>query len=274
MAELITVDDPDDPRLSDYTGLTDVELRRRREPAEGLFIAEGEKVIRRAGDAGYEMRSMLLSAKWVDVMRDVIDEARAPVYAVTPELAERVTGYHVHRGALASMQRKPLPDVGSLLAPESGNVRRVAVFEDIVDHANIGAAFRNAAALGVDAVLLTPRCADPLYRRAVKVSMGSVFLVPWTRLGSWPKDVGLLRSAGFTTAALCLSERSITLDALAARRYEKLALVFGTEGDGLTPEALAAADAHVRIPMDAGVDSLNVAAASAVAFYATRPVSA
>ncbi|MFD9538857.1 TrmH family RNA methyltransferase [Streptomyces sp. NPDC060022] len=274
MAELITVDDPDDPRLSDYTGLTDVELRRRREPAEGLFIAEGEKVIRRAGDAGYEMRSMLLSAKWVDVMRDVIDEARAPVYAVTPELAERVTGYHVHRGALASMQRKPLSDVGSLLAPESGNVRRVAVFEDIVDHANLGAAFRNAAALGVDAVLLTPRCADPLYRRAVKVSMGSVFLVPWTRLGSWPKDVDLLRSAGFTTAALCLSEQSITLDALAARQHEKLALVFGTEGDGLTPEALAAADEHVRIPMDAGVDSLNVAAASAVAFYATRPVSA
>lgn len=274
MAELITIEDPDDPRLGDYTGLTDVELRRRREPAEGLFIAEGEKVIRRAADAGYEMRSMLLSAKWVDVMRDVIDEARAPVYAVTPELAERVTGYHVHRGALASMQRKPLPEVGSLLAPESGNVRRVAVFEDIVDHANLGAAFRNAAALGVDAVLLTPRCADPLYRRAVKVSMGSVFLVPWTRLGSWPEDLDLLRSAGFTTAALCLSEQSITLDALAARRHERLALVFGTEGDGLTPAALAAADEHVRIPMDAGVDSLNVAAASAVAFYATRPVSA
>ncbi|MFD9498411.1 TrmH family RNA methyltransferase [Streptomyces sp. NPDC060035] len=274
MAELITLDDPDDPRLSDYTGLTDVELRRRREPAEGLFIAEGEKVIRRAGHAGYEMRSMLLSAKWVDVMRDVIDGSRAPVYVVTPDLAERVTGYHVHRGALASMQRKPLPDVGSLVVPESGNVRRVAVFEDIVDHANLGAAFRNAAALGVDAVLLTPRCADPLYRRAVKVSMGSVFLVPWTRLGSWPKDVELLRSAGFTTAALCLSEQSITLDALAAREYEKLALVFGTEGDGLTPEALAAADEHVRIPMDAGVDSLNVAAASAVAFYATRAVSA
>nr|WP_261988938.1 TrmH family RNA methyltransferase [Streptomyces sp. wa22] len=170
---------PYDPRLGDYTGLTDVELRRRREPAEGLFIAEGEKVIRRAANAGYEMRSMLLSAKWTDVMRDVIEEATAPVYAVTPALAERVTGYHVHRGALASMQRKPLPDVGALLSPETGNVRRVAVFEDIVDHANLGAAFRNAAALGVDAVLLTPRCADPLYRRAVKVSMGSVFHVPW-----------------------------------------------------------------------------------------------
>lgn len=266
MADLITVEDPDDPRLRDYTGLTDVELRRRREPAEGLFIAEGEKVIRRAKDAGYEMRSMLLSAKWVDVMRDVIDELPAPVYAVSPELAERVTGYHVHRGALASMQRKPLPTAEELLA--TGH--RVAVFEDIVDHANLGAAFRNAAALGVDAVLLTPRCADPLYRRAVKVSMGAVFQVPWARLESWPRDVEILREAGYVTAALCLSEKAITIDELAARDYGKLALIFGTEGDGLTPEALMAADEHVRIPMDAGVDSLNVAAASAVAFYATR----
>ncbi|MFI2781665.1 TrmH family RNA methyltransferase [Streptomyces sp. ALB3] len=274
MAELITVDDPDDPRLGDYTGLTDVELRRRREPAEGLFIAEGEKVIRRAVDAGYRMRSMMLSAKWTGVMRDVIDMTTAPVYEVTPALAEQVTGYHVHRGALASMEREPLPDVGTLLSPERGSVRRVAVFEDIVDHANVGAAFRNAAALGVDAVLLTPRCADPLYRRAVKVSMGSVLHVPWTRLTSWPQDLDLLREAGFTTAALCLSDTSITLDELVARRPEKLALVFGTEGDGLTPGALAAADAHVRIPMDAGVDSLNVAAASAVAFYATRTASA
>ncbi|MGW3654716.1 TrmH family RNA methyltransferase [Streptomyces sp. NPDC005151] len=295
MADLITVDDPDDPRLRDYTGLTDVELRRRREPAEGLFIAEGEKVIRRARHAGYEMRSMLLSAKWVDVMRDVIDEVPAPVYAVSPELAERVTGYHVHRGALASMQRKPLPTAEELLATtrrvvvmeavndptnigavlplglQEGAARRVAVFEDIVDHANLGAAFRNAAALGVDAVLLTPRCADALYRRSVKVSMGAVFQVPWTRLESWPKDVEVLRSEGFTVAALCLSGRAITLDELAARNDEKLALVFGTEGAGLTPGTLAAVDEHVRIPMDAGVDSLNVAAASAVAFYATRP---
>jgi tRNA G18 (ribose-2'-O)-methylase SpoU len=296
VADLITVEDPADPRLRDYTGLTDVELRRKREPAEGLFIAEGEKVIRRARHAGYEMRSMLLSSKWVDVMRDVIEEVPAPVYAVSPDLAEQVTGYHVHRGALASMQRKPLPTAEELLETarrvvvmESVNdhtsigamspsglqaeraVRRVAVFEDIVDHANMGAAFRSAAALGVDGVLLTPRCADPLYRRSVKVSMGAVFQVPWTRLESWPKDAELLRSAGFTVAALCLSDRAITLDELAAREYEKLALVFGTEGDGLTPEALAAADEHVRIPMDAGVDSLNVAAASAVAFYATRP---
>lgn len=283
MAEIITVDDPDDPRLADYTGLTDVELRRRREPAEGLFIAEGEKVIRRARHAGYRMRSMLLSAKWVDVMRDVIDEIPAPVYAVSPDLAERVTGYHVHRGALASMQRKPLPPAEDILAGSRravvreaaadhtrGAGQRVAIFEDIVDHANLGAAFRNAAALGLDAVFLTPRCADPLYRRAVKVSMGAVFHVPWTRLTSWPKDIELFRRHGFTTAALCLGEKSITIDELAARRYEKLALMLGTEGDGLSVDALRAADEWVRIPMAAGVDSLNVAAASAVAFYATR----
>ncbi|WP_399093702.1 TrmH family RNA methyltransferase [Streptomyces sp. BBFR2] len=275
MAEIITVDDPDDPRLYDYTGLTDVALRRRREPAEGLFIAEGEKVIRRARHAGYQMRSMLLSAKWVDVMRDVIDEVPAPVYAVTPELAERVTGYHVHRGALASMRREPLPDAATLLTTAGRDgaapVRRIALFEDIVDHANLGAAFRNAAALGVDAVFLTPRCADPFYRRSVKVSMGAVFHVPWTRLTSWPAEIDLFRREGFVTAALCLAEKSITVDELAARRYEKLALMLGTEGDGLSVEALRAADEWVRIPMAAGVDSLNVAAASAVAFYATRP---
>ncbi|MEU8700687.1 RNA methyltransferase [Streptomyces sp. NPDC048680] len=299
MADLITVDDPDDPRLSDYTGLTDVELRRRREPAEGLFIAEGEKVIRRARQAGYEMRSMLLSAKWVDLMRDVIDEVPAPVYAVSPELAERVTGYHVHRGALASMQRKSLPaadellrtvrrvavteavddhtDIGAVLPlglQERTGQCRIAIFEDIVDHANLGAAFRNAAALGVDAVFLTPRCADPLYRRAVKVSMGAVLAVPYARFESWPRDADVIRKDGFVLAALALSPSSITLDELADRRYEKLALMLGTEGEGLSAGALLAADEHVRIPMDAGVDSLNVAAASAVAFYATRPRSA
>ena len=281
MAELITIDDPDDPRLHDYTSLTDVELRRRREPAEGLFIAEGEKVIRRARHAGYRMRSMLLSAKWVDLMRDVIDEVPAPVYAVTPELAERVTGYHVHRGALASMQRRPLPSADELLAgpvPPPGpqkraGQRRIVIFEDIVDHANLGAAFRNAAALGVDAVFLTPRCADPLYRRAVKVSMGAVFAVPYARFGSWPRDADVVRKHGFVLAAFCLEARSITLDELADRHYDKLALMLGTEGDGLSAGALRAADEHVRIPMDAGVDSLNVAAASAVAFYATRPGS-
>ncbi|MFI1225212.1 MULTISPECIES: TrmH family RNA methyltransferase [unclassified Streptomyces] len=272
MADLITVDDPDDPRLSDYLGLTDVELRRRREPAEGLFIAEGEKVIRRARQTGYEMRSMLLSAKWVDVMRDVIDEVPAPVYAVAPELAERVTGYHVHRGALASMQRKPLPVSDELLATAC----RVVVMESVNDHTNIGAIFRSAAALGIDAVLLSPDCADPLYRRSVKVSMGAVFSVPYARLEAWPKSLDTVREAGFRLLALTPDAKATSIDDAAPHRLERVALMLGAEGDGLSTQALMAADEWVRIPMAHGVDSLNVGAAAAVAFYAVatgRPES-
>nr|BFD85870.1 RNA methyltransferase [Streptomyces sp. Xyl84] len=264
MADLITVEDPDDPRLRDYTDLTDVELRRRREPAEGLFIAEGEKVIRRARDAGYEMRSMLLSAKWADVMRDVLDTLDAPVYVVAPGLAEQVTGYHVHRGALASMRRKPLPTAAGLL----GGARRVAVMEAVNDHTNIGAIFRSAAALGMDAVLLSPDCADPLYRRSVKVSMGAVFSVPYARLDTWPQGLEAVRGAGFTLLALTPDEKARTLDEAAPHRMDRVALMLGAEGDGLSRRALDAADAWVRIPMSHGVDSLNVGAAAAVAFYA------
>ncbi|MFE9308536.1 TrmH family RNA methyltransferase [Streptomyces sp. NPDC006706] len=264
MADLITVEDPDDPRLRDYTDLTDVELRRRREPAEGLFIAEGEKVIRRAREAGYEMRSMLLSAKWVDAMRDVIDELSAPVHVVSPELAERVTGYHVHRGALASMQRKPLPTAAEVLR----TARRVAVMESVNDHTNIGAIFRSAAALGMDAVLLSPDCADPLYRRSVKVSMGAVFSVPYARLDTWPRGLDAVREAGFTLLALTPDEKAKALDEAAPHRMDRVALMLGAEGAGLSPRALAAADEWVRIPMSHGVDSLNVGAAAAVAFYA------
>ncbi|MFB8248467.1 TrmH family RNA methyltransferase [Streptomyces sp. NPDC055952] len=264
MAELITVEDPDDPRLRDYTGLTDVDLRRKREPAEGLFIAEGEKVIRRAKDAGYAMRSMLLSAKWVDAMHDVIDDLPAPVYVVDPGLAEQVTGYHVHRGALASMQRKPLPTAAGLL----GTARRVVVMESVNDHTNIGAIFRSAAALGMDAVLLSPDCADPLYRRSVKVSMGAVFSVPYARLDSWPGDLHAVREAGFTLLALTPAERARSLDEVAPHTLDRVALMLGAEGDGLSTRALRAADEWVRIPMSHGVDSLNVGAAAAVAFYA------
>ncbi|MEU2251119.1 RNA methyltransferase [Streptomyces sp. NPDC019224] len=272
MAEIITIDDPDDPRLSDYTDLTDVELRRRKEPAEGLFIAEGEKVIRRALHAGYEMRSMLLSAKWIDLMRDVIDEVPAPVYAVGPDLAERVTGYHVHRGALASMQRKPLPAADELLR----TARRVAVMESVNDHTNIGAIFRSAAALGMDAVLLSPDCADPLYRRSVKVSMGAVFSVPYARLDTWPAGLETVREAGFALLALTPAEKAVSIDEAAPHRMDRVALMLGAEGAGLSARALAAADQWVRIPMAHGVDSLNVGAAAAVAFYAVatgRPES-
>jgi tRNA G18 (ribose-2'-O)-methylase SpoU len=260
---LISVDHPDDPRLRDYVGLTDVELRRRREPAEGLFIAEGEKVIRRAAQAGYAMRSMLLSAKWVDTMRDIIEEAPAPVYTVSPELAEQVTGYHVHRGALASMGRKPLPTAGDLLA----GARRVVVMEAVNDHTNIGAIFRSAAALGMDAVLLSPDCADPLYRRSVKVSMGAVFSVPYARLGAWPRSLETVREAGFELLALTPDDKAVPLEE-AVPRLGRVALMLGAEGDGLSRRALDAADRWVRIPMAHGVDSLNVGAAAAVAFYA------
>ncbi|MFF7609674.1 TrmH family RNA methyltransferase [Streptomyces parvulus] len=264
MGELVTIDDPGDPRLHDYTNLTDVELRRRREPAEGLFIAEGEKVIRRAGEAGYAMRSMLLSAKWVDTMRDVIDEAPAPVYVVDPELAERVTGYHVHRGALASMGRTALPTASALLR----TARRVVVMESVNDHTNIGAIFRSAAALGMDAVLLSPDCADPLYRRSVKVSMGAVFSVPYARLEGWPAGLATVREEGFSLLALTPDARAEPLDEVAPHRMDRVALMLGAEGDGLSRRALAAADTWVRIPMSHGVDSLNVGAAAAVAFYA------
>lgn len=261
---LVTIDDPADPRLRDYTGLTDVGLRRRREPEEGLFIAEGEKVIRRALRAGYRMRSMLLSPKWIDAMRDVIAEGGAPVYAVSPELAERVTGYHVHRGALAAMRRRPLPAADALLA----SARRVVVMESVNDHTNVGAVFRSAAALGMDAVLLSPDCADPLYRRSVKVSMGAVLCLPYARLADWPRDLEAVRGAGFRLLALTPGEEAAAIDAAAPHRLERVALMLGAEGEGLSACALAAADERVRIPMSHGVDSLNVAAAAAVAFYA------
>lgn len=270
MPAAIRVEDPGDPRLADYVALTDVELRRRREPAEGLFVAEGEKVIRRAVAAGYPMRSCLLEDRWLPALEDLLASVDAPVYVASRELLEAVTGYVVHRGALAAMARKPLPTAEELTA----GADRLAVLEDVNDHTNVGAAFRSAAALGIDAILVTPRCADPLYRRSIKVSMGAVFQVPWTRISPWPGGIDMLRAAGFTTAALVLGEDAITLDELAARRSERLALIFGSEGDGLRPSTIAAADVSVRIPMSGGVDSLNVAAAAAVAFYATRPVRA
>ncbi|GAB2906120.1 TrmH family RNA methyltransferase [Streptomyces mayteni] len=265
MSEPIAVTDPADPRLVDYTDLTDVALRRRREPAEGLFMAEGEKVVRRALAAGYPMRSLLLTARWVEALRDVIDATSAPVYLVSPELAERVTGFHVHRGALAAMGRRPLPAAAELLA----GARRLAVLEAVNDHTNVGAVFRGAAALGLDGVLLSPDCADPLYRRSVKVSMGAVFSLPYARLDHWPAGLAEVRAAGFRLLALTPDARAVDIAAeLRGSGGGRLALMLGAEGAGLTPGALAAADAWVRIPMSHGVDSLNVAAAAAVAFYA------
>lgn len=189
-----------------------------------------------------------------------------PVYVGEPDVIEGITGFHLHRGALASMHRPVLPPVAEVVA----DARRVLVVEDVVDHTNVGAVFRSAAGLGADGILVTPRCADPLYRRSVRVSMGTVFQVPWTRIDPWPGGVEVLRDLGFTVAALALADDAITLDELAADPPERLALVLGTEGDGLSRRTVAAADVTVTIPMAGGVDSLNVAAAGAVAAWALR----
>jgi tRNA G18 (ribose-2'-O)-methylase SpoU len=273
---IIPLTDPQDPRLADYVSLTDVALRSRQEPEKGLYIAESSTVLRRAIDAGHRPRSVLVSPRWLPDLEQMLAGAPGdddvPVYVAEDDVLEAIAGFHVHRGALASMHRPLLRSVEEVLSTARGGAgaRRVAVLEDVVDHTNVGAAIRSAAALGVDAVLVTPRCADPLYRRAVRVSMGTVFQVPWTRVDPWPGGVETLRSAGFVTAALALGDDAIGLDELATDPPERLALVLGAEGDGLKPSTIAAADRVVRIPMAGGVDSLNVAAAAAVAFWATR----
>lgn len=264
------VEDPRDERVRDYFSLTDVALRRVVEPERGLYMAESEKVIRRALEAGHRLRSLLMTPRWVQEWPDLVQTAReqeAPVFVAAPSVAEQMTGFHLHRGVLAAMHRPALPSLTSVLE----GARRVAVLEDVVDHTNVGAVFRSAAALGVDAVLVTPRCADPLYRRSVRVSMGTVFQVPWTRVDPWPEGVRTLRELGLTVAALALADEAVSLEDLEADPPDRLALVLGTEGDGLSVRTVESADLVVRIPMEGGVDSLNVAAASAVAFWAVRP---
>ncbi len=335
--------------LSDYTNLTDVALRSVREPAEGLFIAESSKIIRRAHAAGMAPRSYLTSPKWLFDLADLIAGNDAPIHIGTDTAVEALTGFHLHRGALAAMERPALPALTDLLAearrvvviedvvdhtnvggskpPRAGDLSsdtsrpwqrkvgkseaddtfelnsgvssgqerrriavpgeslggrdarsasiskrrsRIAIFENIVDHTNLGAAFRSAAAIGVDAVLVTPRCADPLYRRSIRVSMGTVFQVPWARIESWPADIDLIKEHGYVVAGMTLGDGAITLDELVAEDHSHLALVFGTEGHGLTHQADHRLDRRVTIPMMHGVDSLNVSASAAVAFYATR----
>lgn len=286
--QFITIDSIDDERVAAYTNLTEIQLRNRLEPERGLFIAESPKVIDRALAAGREPISLLVEEPWIEGMSqtfDVVDKrwgTDIPVYVASPEQLRQLTGYRLHRGALSAMRRWPLLSVEETCR----DARRVAVMENIVDHTNVGALMRSAAALDVDAVLVTPSCGDPLYRRAARVSMGTVFQIPWTRIGGddkhfWPRR-GLeeLRSLGFTTVAMALSDDSISLDELTRRlnnspesadHIDKLALIFGTEGDGLSRHTIAGADLTVKIPMSHGVDSLNVAASSAVAFYATSP---
>lgn len=298
----IYVDTLDDDRLDVFARLTEAQLRCKLEPERAVFIAESGKVIERAFEGGMEPLSLLMEEKWLTSMAPLIERMEdaahkrpgapeLPVFVAPRDELERLTGFELTRGALGAFRRPALPPVADVLR----NARLVAVLEDITNHTNVGAIFRSAAALGVDAVLASPACYDPLYRRAVRVSMGTVFQVPWTRIGdenvpnrpgegTWSEQgIAELHKHGFTCAAMALSDDSVTpdeLNALLAEREAatgapaKLALLFGTEGEGLSPATIARCDHAVRIPMAHGVDSLNVAASSAVAFYAFRHLSA
>ena len=273
MADIIEISDLNAPELAAFARLTEAQLRNRLEPEKGLFIAESPKVIVRALDAGYEPVSFLMERRHITGDAAPLLErcGDVPVYTAGCSVLSALTGYELTRGVLCAMRRPKLPPASLLCA----SARRVAVLENIVDSTNIGAIFRSAAALGIDAILITPSCCDPLCRRAARVSMGTVFQVPWTQIGEaasdWPGE-GLrqLSALGFKTAAMALTDRSVSIDDEQVMREEKLAIVLGTEGDGLMQETIAQCDYTVRIPMSHGVDSLNVAAASAVAFWQLR----
>lgn len=285
--QFVRLESISDSRVAAYTNLTELQLRNRLEPEQGIFIAESPKVIQRALNAHREPLSLLIEEQWTESLTSMFEQidsewgTQVPVYIASEEQLKSITGYRLHRGAICAMRRWALPSVAELCS----HARRIAVLENIVDHTNVGAIMRSAAALDVDAVLVTPSCSDPLYRRAARVSMGTVFQVPWTRIGGddtryWPgQGLKELHDLGFTTVAMALENDSISLDDLVERlsnpvtnasHIEKLALIFGTEGDGLSAHTIAHANLTVRIPMSNEVDSLNVAASSAVAFYSTR----
>lgn len=270
MPNIIEITDFEAPELDVYARLSENQLLNRHEPEKGLFIAESPKVIERALDAGCIPVSLLLERKHVEGQaRDVISRCgNIPVYTSEFEVLTKLTGFKLTRGVLCAMRRPPLPSVEKICE----GARRIAILENVMNPTNIGAIFRSAAALNIDAVLLTPACSNPLYRRAIRVSMGTVFQVPWTFLGSkaeeWPgPSIELLQRLGFKTAAMALSDDSICIDDPRLRAVEKLAIILGTEGDGLAESTIADCNYTVRIPMSHGVDSLNVAAASAVAFW-------
>ena len=260
-AEQVT--DPADPRVADYVGLTDAVRRMRHDLAMGFFIAEGEKVVLRAAASGFPARSLLVSPQRLAELDPRLLELGCPVLVADYEVLQATTGFHVHRGVLASFGRLPVPSATSVLERAS----RVVVMEEVANHTNLGAVFRSVAALGMDAVLLGPRSCDPLYRRSVRVSMGQVFAVPYAYLERWPESLDDLRSAGFRVLALTPHPEATPLDAVRLGDDDRVALVLGAEGPGLTEAAMAASDERVRIPMAAGVDSLNVAAAAAVACW-------
>ena len=269
MANIIEITDPMAPELDVYGRLSEVQLLNRHDPEHGMFIAESPKVIRRAMDAGYEPMSFLIEEGQENEETESIFQScgEAPVYMENRETLLQLKGYTLTRGMLSAMRRRELPSVEEIC----GNARRIAVLENVVNPVNVGAIFRSAAALNMDAVLLTAGCSDPLYRRAARVSMGTVFQVPWTCFDGrtlWPESgMELLRKLGFRTAAMALRDDSVSIDDPGLKAEEKLAVILGTEGDGLAGETIADCDYTVRIPMSHGVDSLNVAAASAVAFW-------
>ena len=285
--QLIRIESLEDKRLDAYTKLTERELRCVLEPEKGIFIAESAKVIERAVDAGLEPVSFLLGERWVPQLQPCFErleqerpELDIPAFVGSMDLMRDLTGFTVTRGALAAFRRPPLADASAFLAAlntrAEGRSVRVCVLEGIVDHTNVGAIFRSAAALNVDGILVSPTCCDPLYRRAVRVSMGTVFQVPWTRIGTearvWPHDgLNVLHQAGFECAAMALTDESVSLDAPELRECKRLAIFMGTEGEGLQARTIRGCDKTIRIPMAHGVDSLNVAAASAVAFWQLCP---
>jgi tRNA G18 (ribose-2'-O)-methylase SpoU len=262
VSKLVPITSADDPRLADYRSLTDVALRRKVEPEHGLFIAEGEKVLRRAVDAGYEVRSVLVAA----ARAELIAGLPGVHYVAEYDVMEAVTGFHVHRGVLAALAR-PAPLTVEEVAR---GAMRLMVLEELSSTTNLGAVFRSAAALGIDGIILAPTCGDPLYRRSVRVSMGQVFAIPYARCESWPGELTALRDAGWRVLALTPAADAVSIDELQLAAGDRVALLLGAEGPGLSPEALGAASESVRIPMAHGVDSLNVAAAAAVAAYALR----
>lgn len=270
MPDIIEITDFSAPELDVYARLSEGQLLNRHEPEKGLFIAESPKVVLRALDAGCIPVSLLLERKHIEgEAREVVLRCRdIPVYTADFEVLTQLTGFQLTRGVLCAMRRPPLPDVEEICA----DARRIAVLENVMNPTNVGAIFRSAAALNMDAVLLTPACSNPLYRRAVRVSMGTVFQVPWTYLGKeiseWQNQgIRRLRNMGFKTAAMALSGRAVSIDDPALMAEEKLAVILGSEGDGLAPSTIGGCDYTVCIPMSHGVDSLNVAAASAVAFW-------
>ena len=269
MANVIEITDFSAPELDVYARLTEAQLLNRFEPVRGMFIAESPKVIHRALDGGYEPVSLLMERKDITgAAQEVLARCPGvPVYTADEELLCNLTGYHLTRGVLCAMRRPGLPTVEDICA----GAARIVVLENVQNPTNVGAIFRSAAALGMDAVLLTPGCSDPLYRRSARVSMGTVFQIPWTFTGDWPGEgMAQLSRLGFKTAAMALSDDSVSIDDRRLMAEEKLAVILGSEGDGLTETTIARCDYTVKIPMYHGVDSLNVAAASAVAFWQLR----